>query len=160
MVTLEQVRAQAAPDLYPRHVLVGCEDALVLFAAAWHGKQDAVWIAEAGLTATCVDLDVDRLTEMAEAYPPDWQFVDMDVFDYANRAERLWDVVSIDAPTNLFDRSAELLPLWCLLARKAVVVGCGKQTVFVTPTGWERTDVVHRSNFQGGVYWAVFQPCK
>lgn len=157
MVTLQAVRASASPDLYPRHLLPGCESALVLFAAAWHGKQDAVWMAEAGLATTCVDTDQEKLLEMALVYPDDWQFVEADVFEYVLRTERQWDVVSIDCPTNLFDRCAELLPLWCRVARKAVVLGCGIDTVIVVPEGWLTGARMHRSNFNGGVCWAVLQ---
>lgn len=158
MVTLEQVRAQSAPELYPRHVLPGCSSALVLFAAAWHGKQDAVWIADAGLTATCVDVDDDRLNEMADAYPDDWEFVAADVFDYTARTPRQWDVVTIDCPTNLFDRCADLLPLWCLLARRAVILGCSVFTDVVPPAGWATSERLRRSDFRGGVDWAVMGP--
>lgn len=159
MVSLEQVRAKAAPQLYPRHVLVGCDDALVLFAAAWHGKQDAVWMEEAGLRATCVDLDAVRLAEMAEAYPDTWEFVDMDVFDYTTRTERMWDVVSIDSPTNLFDQTERLLALWALIARNAIIIGSDDR-LMIPPKGWEQTEKLYRSSFNGGVYWQVFQRCK
>lgn len=159
MVTLEDVRAQSAPELYPRHVLVECSSALVLFAAAWHGKQDAVWIADAGLTATCVDLDADRLDEMEAAYPDGWEFVALDVFDFAVLTENQWDVVSIDCPTNLFDRCSDFLPVWCLLARRAVVLGSGEFTVVLPPAGWEITEQLRRSSFNGGVYWTVIKPC-
>jgi hypothetical protein len=157
VVTLDRVRAEAAPETYPVRVLEGCESALVLFAAAWHGKQDAIHVADAGLSATCVDTDAVRLGEMAEAYPADWEFVTADVFEYAARADRQWDVVSIDCPTNLFDMCAALVPLWCLLARRAVVIGSGPNTETVTPEGWLRPPCLKRSNFAGGVYWIVLQ---
>lgn len=156
-VTLAAVRREASAELYPRHVLTGCESALVLFAAAWHGKQDAVWMAEAGLTATCVDVDGDRLSEMEAAYPSGWEFVAADAFDYATAAERQWDVVSLDPFTNLIDRCAGMLPLWCLLARKAVVLGCCEATDVLAPTGWRVTEMLHRSTFVGGVFWAVLE---
>lgn len=158
MVTLEQVRAKAAPELYPRQVLVGCESALVLFAAAFHGRQDAVWIADAEMQATLVDIDHEKLGEMVLAYPEGWEYVHGDVFDYCTRTERMWDVVSIDPPTNLFDRCEQLLSLWVLMANKAVVLGMDDRPV-VAPHGWQLTEVLRRSNFAGGVYWQVFQPC-
>lgn len=157
VVSLDAIREQGAADLYPRHVLAGCKDALVLFAAAFHGKQDAVWIADAGLTATCVDVDQFKLMQMEDAYPDDWEFVCADVFEYAARTDHQWDVVSIDCPSNLFVRCAEILPLWCLLARKAVVLGCEGRTLAAIPDGWRETERLHRSNFAGGVYWAVIE---
>lgn len=163
MVTLDAVRESSRADLYPRHALLGCEDALVLFAAAFHGAQDAVWIADAGLTATCVDIDQFKLMQMEDAYPDEWSFVCADAFEYttgaAIDAKRQWDVVSVDCPSNLFDRCAELVPLWCLLARRAVILGTGIHTDVVPPTGWQITERRSRSNFQGGVYWTVLERC-
>jgi hypothetical protein len=159
VLTLERVRAGASPALYPRHLLVGSESALVLFAAAFHGQQDAVWMAEAGLAATCVDHDHEKLGQMVLAYPEGWEYVYGDVFEYAVRTSKRWDVVSIDCPSNLFDRCAELMPLWCRIARKAVVVGSGRQFMFHQPEGWRFSDSVFRSHNYGDVYWRVFQPC-
>ena len=55
-------------------------------------------------------LDAERLFEMAAIYPDEWTFVCDDVFDYARRryAEgRTYDLVSLDPPTNLFERCAD-----------------------------------------------------
>lgn len=158
VVTLEKIRASSSADRYPCAVLDGCETALVLFAAAFHGAQDALWIADAGLTATCVDVDKQRLHEMANLYPEDWTFVDADVFEYATTATPR-DVVSLDPPSNLFDKCAELLPLWCLIARKAVILGTGKDTVVDVPDGWYLDGYRQRSHFLGGVFWAVLKRC-
>lgn len=159
MVTLERVRANANPDLYPRRVLEGRNSALVLFAAGFHGAQDAIWINDAGMTATCVDVNHKMLGEMVLAYPMTWEYVHGDAFEYAELTERQWDVVTIDCPTSLFDRCSEELPLWCALARRAVVLGTGIGTEVDPPAGWKVTEVVPRSRFQGGVYWTVIEPC-
>jgi hypothetical protein len=156
---LEQVREGAEPAIYPQAVLEGCETALVLFAAAFHGQQDAVWFAEAGLAATCVDVDAEKLGEMEQVYPQDWEYVYGDAFAYATAADRVWDVVSLDPPSDLFARCAELLPLWCLLANRAVILGTGKDTLVVPPPGWQITNRLWRSWFQGGTYWTVVKPC-
>jgi hypothetical protein len=158
-VTLEQVRAGAAPAIYPRHVLNDCETGLVLFAAAFYGQQDAVWFAEAGLTTTCIDLDTQKLEEMQAAYPSDWEYVTRDAFLYATFTYGHWDVVSLDPPSNLFDKCATLLPLWCNLADRAVILGTGKNTIVEVPEGWQITERVRRSGFFGGVYWTVVEPC-
>jgi hypothetical protein len=160
-VTLDQVRAGAAERLYPRDRLEGCATALVLFAAAFHGQQDAVWMAEAGLTATCVDVDAEKLGEMEQAYPDGWEYAYGDAFSFAaaSARRRSWDVVSLDCPSSLFDRCAELLPLWCHLARRAVILGTGTGTVVEPPAGWRFTERLRRSTFLGGVYWTVVEPC-
>jgi hypothetical protein len=145
-VTLAEIQGGAAPSIYPRAVLEGCETALVLFAAAFHGQQDAVWMAGAGLTATCVDVDAEKLGEMEQVYPADWEYA-------------YGDVVSLDPPSNLFGRCAKLLPTWCGLARHAVILGTGEATVIVEPEDWRVSECVRRSNFQGGCYWTVLTPC-
>ena len=114
-------------------------------------------MADAGLTATCVDVDGGKLVEMAMAYPDGWEYESADVFEYAARAERTWDVVSIDCPTNLFDRCAELLPLWCRLATRAVILGCSPRTPLEVPDGWTLTSRWYRSDFHEGVRWAVIE---
>jgi hypothetical protein len=160
VVSLDEVRREAAPAIFPRHVLEGCGTALCLFAAAFKGQQDAVWLEEAGIRATCVDRDLAALYEMRNLYPDDWEFEVMDVFDFATETDRRWDVVTVDCPTNLFDRCAEWLPIWCLLARKAVVLGTGADTDLNlrVPAGWSVTETLRRSPFNGGVYWTVLQP--
>jgi hypothetical protein len=158
-VTLAEIQGGAAPSIYPRAVLEGCDTALVLFAAAFHGQQDAVWMADAGLTATCVDVDAEKLGEMEQVYPADWEYVYGDAFAYAAAADRTWDVVSLDPPSNLFGRCAKLLPTWCGLARRAVILGTGQDTVIDEPEDWRVSECVRRSNFGGGCYWTVLTPC-
>lgn len=129
-----------------------------MFCAAFHGRQDALWIADAGLDATCVDTDGDKLAEMEAVYPDGWEFVTGDAFNYAAAAKRQWDVVSLDPFSALFQRVADELPLWCSRARRAVLLGTGVGTKVEAPDGWRVTEVLERSGFQGGVYWTVLQP--
>jgi hypothetical protein len=158
-VTLDMIRKGAGSHLYPRDLLDNASTALALFAAGFHGQQDVIWMAEAGLHVTCVDTDGEKLNEMILAYPEGWEYVTGDAFEYATLTQRTWDIVNIDAPSNLFDRCAELLPLWCLLARKTVVLGCGTTTELEPPAGWMVADKVHRSNNFGGTSWAVVERC-
>ena len=160
VLTLDAVRAESAPHRFPQHVLKGCESALVLFAAAFHGRQDAVWMADAGLKATCVDTDRIKLHEMKAAYPARWKFVEADAFLFARDNAELppqWDVVSLDPWSSLFQRVADALPLWCSLARRAVLLGTGVGTDVVVPEGWRVSEVLERSGFKGGVYWTVLE---
>jgi hypothetical protein len=157
MVTLETLRASAAPHRYPRHILSGCKTALVLFAAGFHGRQDSVWMAEAGLRTTCVDTDEAKLTEMARVYPQGWEFVVDDVFAYASDCDRTWDVVSLDPFTNQMQECANLLPLWCHRAEQAVVLGVHGDTDVHAPHGWRVVEQVPRSSFGGGVFWVVLE---
>jgi hypothetical protein len=52
-----------------------------------------------------------------------------------------------------------MLPEWCALANRAVVLGYGVDTVVEAPAGWEVTERLRRSDFLGGVWWAVVEPC-
>lgn len=157
-ITLDSIRDLEAGVSYPGSLLRGRTDALVMFAAAWLGRQDAVWVAEAGLTATCVDNDGDRLEEMRALYPDDWQFVNADVYEFGATVDRQWDVVSLDCPSGHFDRCAEHVQLWCDLARYAVILGTGFGTKVDVPDGWAVTDLRKRSTYMGGVWWTCLEP--
>jgi hypothetical protein len=157
--TLAEVRAAAVGDeSYPIGLLERCDTALMLFAAGFHGRQDAIFAADAGLVATCVDVDRKRLQEMAAIYPGSWEFVVADAFEFASESAGSWDLVSVDCPSGAFDVCAELAPRWCSLARVAVVIGTGRKTIVAEPYGWQVTDVRRRSDFAGGVYWTVLEP--
>lgn len=159
-LTLEQIRSEKDGEVYPRSVLRRCETALVLFAAGFYGRQDAFWIAEAGLAATCVDIRPGRLAVMAGLYPDGWEFVQADAFAYARRARaegRSWDLVSVDCPSGMFDRCAAVAEKWCSLAKIAVVLGSGEYTRVEPPDGWRLAGRKRRSDFAGGVYWTVMR---
>lgn len=156
-VTLAEIR-RSADGTYPKGLLDACDTALVLFAAGFYGRQDGIFIADAGITATCVDIRPQRLRDMAAVYPGSWEFFVDDAYEFAALTERRWDLVSIDCPSGAFVRCAELVGLWCSLARVAVVLGTGKGTVVEPPEGWRVTDVIQRSQFSGGVYWSVLEP--
>ncbi len=160
--TLEEIRNDEAGFAYPRAILDGCESALVLFAAGFHGRQDAFWIANAGLTATCVDTDAGRLMEMRSVYPDGWEFFTDNAYEFvsviADTTDLKWDVVSVDCPSGAFDRCAELVGDWCRLATRAVILGTGKTTSVSAPVGWEITDRRKRSTYDGGVFWTVLEP--
>jgi hypothetical protein len=157
-VTLMDIRERSTHNPYPVDLLSGCRSALVLFAAGFHGAQDGIFLADAGLEATCVDENPDRLHEMAAVYPASWEFVVADAFEFAEACDERYDIVSVDCPTSLFDRCAEETPLWCSLARVAVVLGTGARTSPpVVPDGWEMTWQIRRSSFAGGVFWTVLE---
>lgn len=141
---------------YPGAAIRGHETALCLFCAAWHGRQDAYWLADAGLRTTCVDFDEGRLREMHDIYPDDWEFLVGDAFDTKHWRNMQWDVVSLDPFSNLFDRCAENLPLWCSLANHVVILGMDDRPL-EAPDGWRITDRRKRSDYLGGVYWVVLE---
>jgi hypothetical protein len=160
-VSLDQVRSEEDTALYPSEALDGLSSAFMGFCAAFLGRQDCVVVADAGLTATCVDIDEPRLEEMRPLYPIGWRFVHADVFNYAAlryAQGARFDVVSLDPPTNLFQQVADNADLWCGLARRVVILGTGHHTLLEEPYGWTVTEAVRRSHFRGGTYWTTLRP--
>lgn len=153
--TLAEVYSEPEGRAYPRHILEGCESALVLFAAAFDGRQDAYWIAEAGMRATCVDIR--SMNRMSRLYPAVWEFIEADAFEFCETTGGQWDIVSIDCPSGAFQQCADMVGLWCDLARVAVILGNGLDVLVHPPAGWRLTEMRRRSDFRGGVYWAVLE---
>lgn len=154
-VTLDTIGA--GENVYPSRVLEGQRTALVLFAAGFLGRQDAYWIHKAGLRAVCVDIDAEKLLEMAGLYPADWLFADVDAYRFCQHATIRWDVVSLDPPTGQFAAVAEKVDLWCARANHAVILGSGPDFHVKTPEGWTVTETLQRSEYRGGVYWTVLE---
>ena len=154
--TLEDVRD---PDdrSFPTGVLRDCKTALVLFSSAWYGKQDAYYVAAAGLRATCVDIRNDNFEDMERLYPDDWEFIQDDAYEFVRQTHRRWDVVTVDCPSGHFQKCADLLPLLCRLARVTVILGSGVDTRLVPPEGWRVVTRNRRSMMYGGVYWTVLR---
>lgn len=119
---LDAISREATP--FPAYLLPTRGTALSLFAAAFLGVNDAIHFARQDMIATCVDIDGERLDEMADIYPYDWDFVVADAWAFAEEAARegrRWDVVSVDTYTGVAtDRSLQTLDLWCSLADHAV----------------------------------------
>ena len=82
------------PRRFPLHALRGSKTGLCVFAAEWHGRQDAFWLYEAGIKTTCVDVNGQRLEEMRRIYPDGWEFVAEDAFEFQPPSK--YDVVTLD----------------------------------------------------------------
>lgn len=156
VATLHDLRDLEAGAAYPGFVLEGAETALIMFAAGFLGKQDAYWIAEAGIRARCVDEDLEKLGQMRDLYPADWSYRVADVFEWSDT--KVYDIVSLDPWTQDFQRCADMLGKWCAIAGRAVVLGTGVGTRVEAPDGWHVSDVRRRSDYDGGVFWHVLEP--
>jgi hypothetical protein len=157
---LDSIRS-VADDTYPRERLKGVSSALMGFCAAFMGRQDCIWVADAGIKATAVDTELEHLELMRVAYPDGWEFVNADVYDYAAKryAEGVsYDLVSLDPSTNQFGEVAALCALWCSIADKCVIFGTDQDTEINPPFGWREADRVFRSVKYGGTYWAILEP--
>jgi hypothetical protein len=153
--TMSEVRDD--PQRFPRSALPDSGTALCVFAAEWHGRQDAYWLAEAGLQTTCVDLNAQKLDEMKRIYPDDWEFVTEDAFAYLPAGT--FDVVTLDPFTgDPMERCHRDLKHWCGMANLTVIMGStASQRIPKGPPGWRITDIVTRSSFGGGVFWTVLR---
>lgn len=152
---LDELRAHG--DVYPTEILDGYSTALVLFAAGFYGRQDAIHIADAGLTATCVDTNAENLVRMRWIYPDGWTFLALDAYEFAwgaAQAGQTWDVVSVDCPTGAFQDCAEMIDVWGALADHAVVLGTAPRASVTPPTGFRHVNAVRRSSV---AEWAVFE---
>lgn len=156
--TMSEIRDD--PQRFPRDILRDSKTALCVFAAEWHGRQDAYWLYEAGLTTTCVDLNDQKLDEMKRVYPDTWQFHSVDAFTFVQESAGLrWDVVTADPFTGeMMDRCHFDLKRWCGLANETVIMGStAAQRIPKGPPGWRIEDIVTRSSFGGGVFWTVLR---
>jgi hypothetical protein len=151
------------PTRFPIDALHGARTGLCVFAAQWHGRQDAYWLAETGIQTTCVDVNRTRLDEMQRVYPDGWKFETADAYAFVEMSARngmRWDVVTADPFTgDAMDRCHRQLDLWCQLANRVVVMGSTiHQKVKNVPVGWTVADVHYRGDFDDGVYWTVLKP--
>jgi hypothetical protein len=155
-VTYQELSRQARP--YPAFLLDRCHTGLALFAAGFHGWNDAIHFARAGMRGDCVDIDGKRLNEMRAAYPDDWGFTCADAWQYAEQARAAgvsWDAVSVDTFTGgAMRRALDSLPLWCAIANRVVTVTYVKPNEYIVPDGW-REGLYPRSDT---VDWLVLTP--
>lgn len=156
--SLEHVAMDAAE--YPAEILEGASSGLILFAAAFLGRNDAVHFAEAGVpNVTLVDVDEERLAEMRALYRDDsWRWLGgFDAWEVARAAREegvKYDVVSVDTFTgDAEERSLASLNLWTAIAGRVVTVTASWDSGYRIPSGW-RSSVLWRS---ARVYWLVLE---
>ena len=158
---LRKVRDPAGDYLYPQAAIKGHQDALVLFCAEFLGRQDAYHVAMAGLKGTGVDVDGDKLAQMAAIYPSHWAWHVGDVYTFVDdqlSAGQQWDIVSADPYAGQFAPAADALPKFCALARHVVILGTSMQArPSDIPRGWAETEMLFRSSYLGGTFWAVYR---
>lgn len=176
-VSLDEVRAASDPASFPRGVLDGAQSAALFFGAAFHGRNDAIHVADAGIRdAVVVDADAPKLGAMRAAYPSTWRFVAGDAYavaqDLRERGER-FDVVVADAWQKDCGRALDALPLWCALARRHVLVTVAKPWLdaqglradAASLGAWlasrriegEVESVALRAGWSGGTWWLVIR---
>lgn len=158
--TLADVPDDLARASFPHRLLADCESALLLFCAGLYGRNDGYWLEQAGIAdVTGIDLDEEKLAHMMSLYPESWIFQVGDAFNV--QPERTFDLVCVDAPTQLTARAASEVDRWCSLAEKAVVLGLHWEplvsTGFTFPERWTATELSKRANHRGGTYWLVLE---
>jgi hypothetical protein len=156
---------------FPVHVIRPGDNVLCVFSAAFLGRNAEAYIRDAGhLQVTCVDSDAAKLEEMRPLYPPEWKFVAADAHEFRRLSlSESRDVVVLDPWTQHVAREMVKLPEWCALARRAIIVGATSAwfaEMGYPPTveglrpwlacfGFAPSEVIHRSDYNGGVWWIV-----
>lgn len=169
--TIVTIASRAYKHPFPQPVLAGCETGLLLFSSAFNGSNDGYWLLDAGMTATCVDIDGDKLARMRRFYPDTWEFVKQDAFAFAADTDRSWDFVSVDCPSNLCDRVLDETPLFLRLATRAVTLcttlaslerhglepTCGSVHDHLADTlgDWRVTGLLERAS--NGCHWIILE---
>ena len=122
---LDEVRVLANYE-YPTDLLddLDAETGLLLFGAGFYGRNDGIHLADAGLTCTVIDVDLDKMAAMKRVYPSSWTFEVCDVFDWIRRPVLpTFDVVSVDPQLAHMGISMDWRRLWAARARKLLVIG-------------------------------------
>ncbi len=111
---------------YPAYLLPRGGTALALFAGGFHGWNDVIHMARKEMEITCVDVDYDKLWEMAEIYPNIMTFYVKDAWEFATEAAeqgREWDAVSVDPfMGDAAEKAWKSISLWLSLARSVLTV--------------------------------------
>lgn len=158
--SFDEITRAARP--YPANLLPQGGTALALFAAGFHGWNDVVHMARKEMQVTCVDVDSDKLWQMAHIYPDGWEFRVDDAWGWAHECvirNTTYDVVSVDP---FFDDSTQKvwdsIDLWTSIARQLVTLTVYRDTELAVPTGWE-TSYFQRGVGKSGndVGWLVLQ---
>jgi hypothetical protein len=95
---------------YPAEYLRGQSSALAVFVTYFLGRNDVLYIHDAGIErVTLVDLDAAGLAMMRQIYPADWTYVAQDFrtfLDDATERGDSYDVVSCDQPLHMAEEVA------------------------------------------------------
>jgi len=177
-LSLADVRRGADPATFPAEVVRDATSAACFFGAAFHGRNDAVHLADLGLAdVVVVDVDDAKLAKMRTIYPSTWRFVVGDAYaaarDMASRGERA-DVVVADAWQSECARALDELPLWFSVAKRHVLVTVAKPWLderslapdVASLQAWldgrgiaARVERLHfRAGWSGGTWWLVAAP--
>ncbi len=126
---------------YPAHLLPEGGTALSLFSAAFLGRNDVIHMARKEMEITCVDVDGDRLWEMATTYPNFMTFHVADAWEFAKSVmlkAQTWDVVSVDPfMGDAAEKAWGTMWLWSSLATKLLTVTVDPKQPLLVPEGWE-----------------------
>lgn len=142
------------PNIYPVRLLENCDSGLCLFGAGFYGANDAIHLYYADMPyVQIVDIDANKLSEMEAAYPKEWVFTTADVKEWvpivANASLLSWDIVSVDAPTQLFRWVLDNLDTIAKLANKYLVITMYadlEEEVRTDDSEWKQIAKMTRSN--------------
>ena len=152
---------------FPAELLRKDDTALCLFCAAFGGRQDAVFLRDAGLRdVTCVDIDGEKLNAMKPSFPTSWEWRQSDAFAVIDEAVTQWDVVTVDAWSNLEDQVLSRFDKLLSMTKRVLVVGVSMprlEAMGIDPSRASSSLLGHnvtfrkRSSYLGGTYWIVME---
>jgi len=145
---ISQVRAERRP--FPVHVLDGMESAACFFCAGFLGRNDAIYVHDAGIRdVLAVDHNPEKMALMEPLYPG-WTFVRGDAYGVRASLDRKFDIVIADPQQDQMDRALVDLPIWQNLANKVLLLGVNNGE---EPMALGAAEVMERTT---GSWWAVF----
>lgn len=185
-MTAAEILATANPATFPTDLLAGADSAICFFGAGFLGRNDVVHLWAAGVrNVMVVDTDESKLSEMHDAYEGlNWGFATCDAYAWAKSSQSPFvrerftnDIVTVDPWTGDVAKALNSLPLWLSLTRRALVIGVTAEwfaayqlpatldgfNAWIGRQFWNgatvpaATRLIRRSDFRGGVWWAVFE---
>ena len=143
-----------SPNVYPVNLLNECSSGLCLFGAGFYGANDAIHMLGADIAVHVVDNDEVKMATMEDMYPTDWIFDTNDVTVWlpkiANAKVVTWDIVSVDAPQNMFPWVLSNFDEIAKLANKYLVITmyddmAHSVAYFCDNLDWELVSTMNRS---------------
>lgn len=136
--TYERINREA--QAYPGLLLPEGGTALSLFSAGFLGRNDVIHFARKSMRIDCVDVDREKMWDMAMIYPQVMTFHVKDAWEFtveAFESGQKWNVVSVDPfMGDAADKARDTLRAWCSLATDLVTMTVDPKRPLWAPPGW------------------------
>jgi len=119
-------------------VFEGCQSMAIFFCAAFYGEHDAIYALTHNVPeVTLIDIDEEKMNEMKNIYPTNWEFITGDAPQIASRflkEGKTFDIVTCDpwSPYTPKILNEYFVDFWKLANKYFMVGGCDLE-YFYTP---------------------------